>query len=125
MIDVLHGMFVHIFSGLETTHAAELAAIRAQYPSEAAVWTERPCVVHWEEGMQMLVDAGEEPAGLDDLNTAQERALGALVKAKYGTDLYILDRFPSAVRPFYTMACPDDPNYSNSYDIFLRGQEIW
>lgn len=29
---------------------------------------------------------------LGDLNTAAERALGALVKAKYGTDFYILHR---------------------------------
>ena len=27
-------------------------------------------------------------------------------------------------RPFYTMPCPDDERYSNSYDIFLRGEEI-
>lgn len=31
---------------------------------------------------------------LGDLNTAAERALGALVKEKYGTDFYILYRFP-------------------------------
>jgi len=24
-------------------------------------------------------------------------------------------------RPFYTMPCPDDPNYTNSFDIFIRG----
>ena len=29
---------------------------------------------------------------LGDLNTAAERALGALVKQKYGTDFYILHR---------------------------------
>ena len=22
------------------------------------------------------------------------------------------------------MPCPDDPNYSNSYDVFIRGEEI-
>ena len=55
----------------------------------------------------------------------------------------MLDQFPLAVRPFYTMPSftnvPDDqpapapntppeslpvPKYSNSYDIFMRGQEI-
>jgi aspartyl-tRNA synthetase len=29
-----------------------------------------------------------------------------------------------ALRPFYTMPCPDDNRYSNSYDYFLRGEEI-
>lgn len=80
--------------------------------------------MHWAEGMQLLTDAGFEAPGLEDLNTGQERALGALVAEKYGTDLYFLDRFPTVARPFYTMPCPDDADYSNSYDIFLRGEEI-
>ena len=33
-------------------------------------------------------------------------------------------RFPMAVRPFYTMPCADDPRYSNSFDVFIRGEEI-
>lgn len=28
------------------------------------------------------------------------------------------------VRPFYTMPCADDSNYSNSFDVFMRGEEI-
>jgi aspartyl-tRNA synthetase len=28
------------------------------------------------------------------------------------------------IRPFYTMPCPDDANYSNSFDVFIRGEEI-
>lgn len=28
------------------------------------------------------------------------------------------------VRPFYTMPCPDDPEISNSFDVFIRGEEI-
>ena len=124
VIEVIHRMFVHVFNGLETTHAEQMAAVRAQYPSSIPRLTEKPCVIHWEEAMAMLAEAGEDAPGLDDLNTSQERALGALVAAKYGTDLYILDRFPTVVRPFYTMPCPDNADYSNSYDIFLRGEEI-
>jgi aspartyl-tRNA synthetase len=29
-----------------------------------------------------------------------------------------------SARPFYTMPCADDPRFSNSYDVFLRGEEI-
>jgi aspartyl-tRNA synthetase len=60
----------------------------------------------------------------DDLNGAQELALGRIVKEKFGADFFIVDRYPSAIRPFYTMPCPDNDKYSNSYDLFLRGQEI-
>lgn len=35
-----------------------------------------------------------------------------------------MDKYPLAVRPFYTMPDPKDPVYSNSYDMFMRGEEI-
>jgi len=28
------------------------------------------------------------------------------------------------IRPFYTMPCLDDPLLSNSFDVFIRGEEI-
>ena len=28
------------------------------------------------------------------------------------------------MRPFYTMPCKDDPTLSNSFDVFIRGEEI-
>nr|MCV5143173.1 hypothetical protein [Escherichia coli] len=31
---------------------------------------------------------------------------------------------PSSVRPFYTHLDPEDDRFTNSFDIFLRGQEI-
>lgn len=34
------------------------------------------------------------------------------------------DKYPLAVRPFYTMPDPHNPKYSNSYDMFMRGEEI-
>ncbi len=42
-------------------------------------------------------------------STEQEKKLGALVRERYNTDYYILDKFPLAVRPFYTMPNGDDP----------------
>ena len=50
--------------------------------------------------------------------------MGKLVKEKYHTDFYILDKFPLCVRPFYTMPDPIKKEYSNSYDFFIRGEEI-
>jgi aspartyl-tRNA synthetase len=32
--------------------------------------------------------------------------------------------YPTNARPFYTMLDPKDPNYTNSYDFFMRGEEI-
>lgn len=60
----------------------------------------------------------------DDINTANEKKLGGLIKERYGVDFFISDRFPSVCRPFYTMPCPDDTRFTNSYDMFIRGEEI-
>lgn len=42
-------------------------------------------------------------------STPQERALGKIVKEKFGTDFFMMDRYPMAARPFYTMPSADDP----------------
>ncbi|KAG8341761.1 aspartyl-tRNA synthetase [Trypanosoma vivax] len=60
----------------------------------------------------------------EDINTTNEKLLGKLVKERYGVDFFIADRFPSAARPFYTMPCPRDQLFTNSYDMFIRGEEI-
>jgi aspartyl-tRNA synthetase len=36
----------------------------------------------------------------------------------------MMDKYPLSVRPFYTMPCPANPELSNSYDVFIRGEEI-
>lgn len=69
----------------------------------------------------MLRAAGVEQGNEEDLSTPNEKLLGRLVKEKYKTDFYILDKYPLAVRPFYTMPDPKDERCSNSYDMFMRG----
>lgn len=66
-------------------------------------------------------DNGIEQGDEEDLSTPNEKALGALVREKYKTDFYVLDKFPLAVRPFYTMPDAENKVYSNSYDMFMRG----
>ena len=41
---------------------------------------------------------------------------------KYGTDFFMMDKYPLEVRPFYSMPCPTNPKHSNSFDIFIRGE---
>jgi nondiscriminating aspartyl-tRNA synthetase len=125
VLDVIEKLFEHIFNGLATKYAHELSVISSQFPFEMPVF--KPLRLTFPEGIKMLQDSGYNGSEVDplgDLNTAAERALGVLVKEKYGTDFFILHRYPQSVRPFYTMPCSDDPLYSNSYDVFIRGEEI-
>jgi len=124
VLEVIHYLFRYIFTGLEARYSEELGVIRAQYPSEPVKFTEKPLVVHWGEAMQLLREAGHEVDDTADLSTSIELALGQLIKEKYDADFYALDEYPASVRPFYTMPSALNPNMSNSYDLFIRGQEI-
>ena len=82
--------------------------------------------------------------------TVSEKLLGDIMHEKYGSDLYAVEKYPFSARPFYTMPSEvvgseeyeklkkaeeegetltaEDGHpavrYSNSFDLFLRGNEI-
>lgn len=125
--EVLHTIgdtFTAIFKGLRDRYSREIEAVGQQYKVEAFKFLEPPLILQFAEGVAMLREAGVETGDEEDLSTPNEKLLGRLVKAKYDTDFYILDKFPLAIRPFYTMPDPNNPMYSNSYDMFMRGEEI-
>ena len=126
VLDVLEQLFLYIFNGLRTRFATEISIVRKQYPVEEFKIPKDGKVLRlrFAEGIQMLRDAGREVDDYEDLSTEMERFLGKLVREKYDTDFYVLDKFPIAVRPFYTMPDAENPKYSNSYDFFMRGEEI-
>lgn len=126
VLEVLEELFVFIFTELKTRFSKEIAAVRRQFPVEEFKIPKDGKMVklHFKEGIAMLREAGKDVDDFEDLSTENEKLLGKLVREKYDTDFYILDKFPLAVRPFYTMPDAEDPRYSNSYDFFMRGEEI-
>jgi len=124
VLDLLADMFVYIFEGLAARFKPELEVVREQYPF-ADFRCKTPVVrLDFKEGVKMLEAAGHKQDPLDDLTSENEKALGNLVAEKYETDFYMLYGYPVKARPFYTMIDPKDPNYTNSYDFFMRGEEI-
>jgi len=117
-------LFTQIFKGLEQKFAVEIETIRKQCPCEPFEYLDPPLRLEYKDAVVTLRENGIEMGDEDDLTTANEKFLGKLVKAKYHTDFYMLDKYPLSVRPFYTMPDPDNPKYSNSYDMFMRGEEI-
>ncbi len=120
VLEFFMDLFCHIFAGLEKNKWISL--VKQQFPAKDITY--KRCIITFPEAVTLLREHGYEQDDFSDLSTESERALGVIVKEKYGTDFFVLDKFPSAARPFYTMVDPDDARYSNSYDIFLRGQEI-
>ncbi|KAH7931067.1 aspartyl-tRNA synthetase [Leucogyrophana mollusca] len=125
--ELLDGMFKTIFRGLREKYAKEIAVVGRQFEAEEFKWREGEegtLTLTFKQAVDLLVEDGVSREILDDINTENERRLGRLVKAKYDTDYFIIDKFPLELRPFYTMPDPEDPTLSNSYDFFMRGEEI-
>ena len=125
VLDVLDDLFIHMFDGLNERFSHELKVVAQQHPYEPLKYLRPTLRLEFPEGIKMLQDHGVEGVDpLGDLTTAHERILGDLVRQKYDTDFYILHKYPAGARPFYTMPDPTDADYSNSFDIFIRGEEI-
>ncbi len=136
VVTLLEELMLHIFNGLRERYKKETELVRSIYHVEDFKLPAAGSVprLTFAEGIQMLRDDGVEIGDFDDLSTPQEKHLGSLVLKKYNSDFYVLDQYPLAIRPFYTMPSAatqsnydaSNPNagYSNSYDFFMRGQEI-
>lgn len=102
----------------------EIAEVRSRWPSQDLKYLDKTLVLDFVEGVQMLRDDGRDVAEDEDFSTPDEIRLGQLVRDKYDTDYYVLDKFPASARPFYTHKDPENPKWTRSFDIFIRGQEI-
>lgn len=142
ILDVIEHVFETIFEGLNTEYHHELTVskfykvsdpdvdltfpiVSQQFPYEPFQY--KPIKITHAEAVKMINESSlsEYPAGeLDDFMTTQERLLGQLVKEKFGSDFFIVDQYPLAVRPFYSMPNPEDARYGNAFDVFMRGNEI-
>ncbi|CAK7202939.1 hypothetical protein SEUCBS139899_005666 [Sporothrix eucalyptigena] len=130
VLHMLEGVLLHIFRGLKQRCAEDIETVRTVYPSTDFLLPEpgKEVRLTFAEGQQLLREHG--PAEFcnvtddEDMSTPQEKALGELVRQKYNTEFYVLDKFPQSARPFYTMEDPTNPEVCNAYDFFMRGQEI-
>ena len=98
--------------------------MKKQYPFEDFVFKKEVPKIKFVDAVEMLKEIDLKQSQLKDFETGNEKALGKIVKEKFGTDFFIVYNYPIAARPFYSMANPKDPEYTHSYDFFMRGEEI-
>ncbi|OAT08922.1 aspartyl-tRNA synthetase [Blastomyces gilchristii SLH14081] len=128
-LEIVDSVLKEIFKGIYGRYRREVNIIKNQFPHEDLVWLDETPIIPFTEGIKLLNESGwrrdgEELPINEDLGTRDEIRLGELIKEKYHTDYFILDKFPKAARPFYAMEDPENPDFTNSFDIFVRGQEI-
>lgn len=130
VLHMLEGVLLHIFKGLASKYREEIELVRSIYPSEEFLLPEdgKEVRLTFAEGQKLLREEGPEEfknvSDDEDMSTPQEKALGALIRKKYKTDFYVLDKFPVEARPFYALPDPENPKVTNAYDFMMRGQEI-
>lgn len=109
VLDLIGELFVGLFKGLQKEYSQEIETVNRQYAAEPFKFLEPSLRIEYCEAVKLLRENGVEMGDEEDLTTANEKFLGRLIKKKYDTDFYILDKFPLAVRPFYTMPDPSNP----------------
>ncbi|KAI1783747.1 aspartyl-tRNA synthetase, cytoplasmic [Ganoderma leucocontextum] len=130
VLEMLDECLKFTFKTLLARFKAEIEVVKLTFPHDDVVILDETPRLKFAEGIRMLKESGwkeeygKEPSEFEDLSTRAEQRLGQLMKEKYGADYYILDKFPLDARPFYTMPDHDDDRLSNSFDFFLRGEEI-
>ncbi|MBB6626914.1 aspartate--tRNA(Asn) ligase [Nocardioides sp. KIGAM211] len=110
--DVVAGMVtaIHEYAG------GAVALTGARVP----VVPEEIPVLHFRDALALVGAPEDEP----DLAPEHERALGAWALEEHGSDFLAVEGYPMAKRPFYTHPQPDDPRWSNSFDLLFRGLEL-
>lgn len=146
VLDVAEGLFRYIFDNLSKSSLVEV--VKKQHPSSKFAYNvPKDIIINIEENNPYHVEIKDNENPVlrmtyinavkllntkinkkmnitEDLSTENEKILGKLVKEIYGVDFFIVDKFPANIRPFYTMECESDARFSNSFDIFMRGEEI-
>lgn len=72
----------------------------------------------------ILENLGKKLPHGEDLDREAEKLLADHVKQKHKTDVFFINRFPYAVKPFYVMKAEDDPTYARSVDFVYKGTEL-
>lgn len=130
VLSFAESLIVFVVTELLSRYKDEIAVIQKYFPKagDFKIKDGKALRLKYFDGVALLKEAGvdvsEQEAFKTDLSTSMEKQLGKIIREKYETDFYVLDEFPMAVRPFYTKVHPTNPNLSNSYDFFMRGEEI-
>jgi aspartyl-tRNA synthetase len=106
VLDLFSDLFIHIFDGLNERCKEEIERVREQHPFANLQYLRPTLKLTFAEGCALLREAGVEQGEYEDLSTENEKKLGDIVKQKYGTDFFFMDKYPLEVRPFYTMPDP-------------------
>jgi len=101
--------------------ASEFAQLGAEIPN---VPEEIPKMKLREAQELIFKKTGADKRSEPDLDPEDERWLCEWSRQEHDSDFIFITHYPVSKRPFYTMEDPQDPGYTNSFDLLFRGVEI-
>jgi nondiscriminating aspartyl-tRNA synthetase len=114
---VVHG----ILATLRADHAGDLARLELALPLAPDTFPS----LHFADAQELIFERhGEDCRGEPDLAPQHERWLGEWAHEEHHSDFLFVTGYPMVKRPFYTHPDPEDPTYSNSFDLLFRGMEM-
>ncbi len=119
VMDELERVMRHLFRRVGETCGRELSLYGTAVPEDVPI----PRIPLSEAADILRTEFGKELENLD-IDSEGERMICEYVKRRYGSDLVFLTRYPTALRPFYSMPSPDDPDTTETFDLLFRGVEI-
>ena len=104
---------------------AAMASVATPEPADLPPVPARIPEIHFAEALALVgaalwQDLADEP----DLAPEHERWLGEWAEREHGSAWLFVTGYPMRKRPFYTHPQPDDPRWSNSFDLLFRGLEV-
>ncbi len=119
-----------VFRLLEGAVARAIERVRTDAKGELTLLQVDPKVpklplrrLPYAEALEVLQNHGKHVRDGDDIDTEGEKVVGAAM-AKEGHELYFLTEYPTAIKPFYIMAKPEDAQTSFSFDLEYKGDEM-
>jgi nondiscriminating aspartyl-tRNA synthetase len=121
VMSLLNKLLGGMIGTLEQHYTNELEMLKVDLPAVP----EHIPHIHFREAQELIyklhgVDVRTEP----DLSPQDERWLGEWALTEHGSDFLFVTAYPMVKRPFYTHPDPDNPAYSNSFDLLVRGLEL-
>jgi len=76
------------------------------------------------EAISMLNEEGLNLPPDSDIPSEGEEKLFQRIHEDTGEEFFFLTRYPTSIRPFYTMPLESDPTLTRGFDLIYRGMEV-
>ncbi|CAK70126.1 unnamed protein product (macronuclear) [Paramecium tetraurelia] len=124
LLDLTEELCLFILKGIEKKFDQEIQIIAKQFQFQPIKICYPIIKLTYFDAIKLLQEVGIVQSPQYYFCITNQKQLGKIVKEKYGTDFFILNRLPRENQNSCIMPCKVDPNFNLSYKFFLRGEEI-